>query len=396
MKRDESVTGRSVQFRLEDLAIADPDTGQLGKSVAGRALRVPGRVWIQGAKLHWLWGGEPVPAEDAPAARGAQFGVQASWMQIFRNQLVYPSKEMLNKFLSLSDGTDADILAFAKRWGPLGICEHGVPHTHWPLTPWNEHVRIVRGGSHREPGASAPPKEKLEVLRPWCHAQGAEETWRFGGWEPLAAWRSYASEARTIATIADQLHRKSGHVVSLDRQTIVALTGQDWLSGNTLSDHMEVGWEVLQPAVDRWLGLGDVRIYLHPLPENGGLAIRFGTAGSPIGEHISLREVLGPVCGLFGALAVQLLLCVHVGGLAICSECQNTYDPGRRPRRDAPPYCPECAPRAGARARAKKSRAKRTMNANRSTASLKTREGQERGAWKPSVPKTRSKPRQPK
>jgi hypothetical protein len=318
------------------------------------------------------------------------------WMQMYRNQLVHPSKEMLSEFSLLRDGTDADILAFAKRWGPLGICEHGVPHTHWPLTPWNEHSRIVKEEEIHGRPAKNTPKVKVEVLRPWCQPQGSEETFRAGGREPLVKWRSYAKEAQTIVTVADQLYRTPGHLVSLDRETIVTLTERDWLSPNTLSDRMEVGWEVLQPALDRWLGLGDVRIYLHPLREDRGLAIRFGTAGSPIGENVSLSEALGPVCGLFGALAVQLLLCVHTGGLAICSECQDLYEPGRHSRRDAPPYCPDCAPKAGPRARARKSRAKKAMRTSKSMASLKPGAGRKNRALKPAMPRTRGKTSQAK
>ena len=55
------------------------------------------------------------------------------------------ARGMLENFLRLHEQSDESIRVFASRWGPLGICMHGLPHTHWPLTRWDAHAaRIVR------------------------------------------------------------------------------------------------------------------------------------------------------------------------------------------------------------------------------------------------------------
>ena len=37
---------------------------------------------------------------------------------------------LLNDFLRLESATDRQILAFAKRWGPLQLCKHRRPYRH--------------------------------------------------------------------------------------------------------------------------------------------------------------------------------------------------------------------------------------------------------------------------
>jgi hypothetical protein len=47
-------------------------------------------------------------------------------------------------------------------------------------------------------------------------------------------------------------------------------------------------------------------------------------------------------CGLFGALAAQLLAAVSGTGWAVCSACGEMYDPGpRRPNPNRRNYCPD-------------------------------------------------------
>ena len=45
---------------------------------------------------------------------------------------------LLGEFLKLglSDSTGEDVLVFAQRWGVIGICEHGFPHSHAGCDPF--------------------------------------------------------------------------------------------------------------------------------------------------------------------------------------------------------------------------------------------------------------------
>ncbi len=48
-----------------------------------------------------------------------------------------PTPALLDGFLKLHEGTDAAIRNFAERWGPLGLCPHGLPPRHAGPSPMN-------------------------------------------------------------------------------------------------------------------------------------------------------------------------------------------------------------------------------------------------------------------
>lgn len=52
-------------------------------------------------------------------------------------------KQLLNDFLNLAEATDQEIEKFARRWGVIGQCAHGLPYHHLPLPP-PRYPRYVR------------------------------------------------------------------------------------------------------------------------------------------------------------------------------------------------------------------------------------------------------------
>jgi hypothetical protein len=90
---------------------------------------------------------------------------------------------LVDRFAELADPADPKdpdrrILAFANRWGLLGLCPHGLGHHEW----------------NEIPQASEP------VRRRGCRM----------GREPLAMWRALAGAVRSALALADALHRGSG------------------------------------------------------------------------------------------------------------------------------------------------------------------------------------------
>lgn len=87
---------------------------------------------------------------------------------------------LLEKFLMLHDRPTSDILAFAKRWGVLEICKHGLPCTHSNCHPLED---------------------------------------RLSYWEPIQAWRSFSVQARAVLEIAASLRKgQPASMASWDRK----------------------------------------------------------------------------------------------------------------------------------------------------------------------------------
>jgi hypothetical protein len=88
---------------------------------------------------------------------------------------------LLNDFLMLEKGSNRQIVSFAKKWGPLHLCEH-----HQPFT-------------HNAPGR--PGYDHRTACRPMGFGQ---EEW---AWERLEDWRRYSKEAATILKLIELAHR---------------------------------------------------------------------------------------------------------------------------------------------------------------------------------------------
>jgi hypothetical protein len=201
---------------------------------------------------------------------------------------VKPGPTMLERFIGLRDASADRIVAYAREWGVLGICEHGVPSSH------NQTQDLDIGG----------------VLL-GCEGLGelAGEHWVFR--EPIAAWHHFAGEAAEAALLA------------------AALRGYGRTREPSL--HRRLGMTLdLQSRLNRWLELGAVKptIVLHP----------DWMAGDP---EAALLPTIG-ASGLFGALALQLALAGSgIVGLAPCAGCGEWFTPNFAPREGQRAWCPQ-------------------------------------------------------
>jgi hypothetical protein len=270
-----------------ELAGLTVDGGGLTRPMTTAGWRVPAVVELEGTQLLWRY-------HD-----GDHLG-----------PTIRPRPKLLETFVALADADPEAIRDYARKWGILMICEHGIPAGHSaPRLPMSDvlngptEVRGVRG----------------------CLPQG----WPDACWEPVGAWYVLARQARAMLNVAAALHRgvpaRRG-----DWHTIVYRTwygddqGDPWLDSLNQPTHATHAQAFLEDSINRWLAWGAVQ------PILSWSARKYPT-------------IVFDGYGLFGALAVQLLAVVCTTGWAICSACGGIYDPGpRRPNPNRRNYCPDC------------------------------------------------------
>ena len=260
--------------------LADPD-GRLSRPLRTRGWDVPKPIELQDKALRW--GSGPNPKYE---------------------RVRLPLAKVLTDFTGLAQADDLRVLKFARRWGPLKLCEHGVPHCHPPFY-W--------------PTASiAPPPGDFHQ----CYVQG---TWEGCPWEPVEAWRTWARRAQATLQAAAHLHQRTLPDTATWRivcDTEGMPTGPGWWAPPR---RLRDGWALLDEMLGFWLKGADVRPMLER--PKGKPTITWGSSHAP----------------LFGTIAVQLLLLVtQTAGLAQCSGCGNSYIPRRKPRDQQRSYCADC------------------------------------------------------
>ena len=281
-----------------------------GRTITARPLRVPPMVAIDGDRLVW----EGVVRE----AGGRRLGAR---------QVAIPP-DLLARFVALADAPDAHIERFARRYGVLMICEHGLPCSHQRATPVRRVVDRATVDQLIEAGVMSIVAPLLEPVSD-CYPLGWREATT---WEPIATWRRFSRHAGALLQLAAHVHqggpttrraaeaRRAAHAplwkVVYDRDPARVDAWKVDTSG-------ECGRWSLMEVVQEWLVLGDVR----PRPEWGAADATISLSGT----------------GLFGALAVQLAFAVcQADGFASCSACGTPFVPQRRPAPGRRTYCEDC------------------------------------------------------
>jgi hypothetical protein len=229
-------------------------------------------------------------------------------------------ERFLLRFANLADAKDEEILQFARKWGVLELCAHGLPATHQPL---------------RLPMTRWKPPAPCEGQR---RVHGGVELCA----EPLDSWRYFAGQASALLLLLSDLRRGDGQAPDLGPVLFDLVPPRLRPQGSPSSAR---GREVtgslprygrigpitvrLPPAgfaalcVRRWLQLGDVQVVYSWRQEGPSLEY---------GSHT-----------LFGALALQLAATTTTGDIYMCSGHGGLYKrTGRRPPRGGRNYCPDC------------------------------------------------------
>ena len=273
---------------------------------------------------------------------------------------IEPEPGLLTDFLALRDGKPEDVLAYARRWGVLYLCEHDFPQGHppgyWPTRPneshacpFDKHLRLTpralkwdryrermdkyseqfdahieRGGPPEEFDEQRPklPKTDREnVPRTDFHRCESRGYHTGTPWEPVEAWREWARRAYALLAVAAALRENKPGTTA---DWLAATGSEDWRCPKTAED----SWRDLAYMTTHWLGAANVRPRIE-LAAVGGVRLRLGSTrnNSP----------------LFGALAIQLALAVcGAEGFALCDGCKTIYAPTRKPRANQRSYCKDC------------------------------------------------------
>lgn len=220
---------------------------------------------------------------------------------------------MLDAFIRIRDGSD--VLLFARRYGVLDICEHGLPGSHNPNP-----IPLV-----------LPAQEG-------CKAWG-EEGYLY--WEPVAIWLGFVAQMRAILSIAVDV--RAGRLGRAEDWNI-AYEQLRWneeaveLGKPLLGKTLEFDRLALAERVSAWMNYGNV----HPELQWHEATPIFSLAGRT-----------------FGTLGIQLLFATtRAQGIAICSGCGMPYPRKRKPREGGRNFCENCGERVAARLRKREYRAR--------------------------------------
>lgn len=250
---------------------------------------VPDEIELEGDNL--IWRAEPTHLIEPPPDQGTV-------------------RLMLESFAELGEEAtpDVKILEYARRWGVLALCEHGLPACH-----------ILRG--------YLDPRNPNVFLHQHCRPLSRNDSLRY---EPLERWRHYARQANAIIKLANSLHQ--GLIGDVTYWQILA--AQSLAQREMPPDSLQAAKFRLSVVVNRWLEMTDIRprfIWVGDDP--------MFTLSPPVfsltAESITLMSVL----------AVQLMLRINRSvTLARCSnpDCGETFElkPGQSIKSSH--YCRKC------------------------------------------------------
>lgn len=197
-------------------------------------------------------------------------------------------KELLLDFARLVLVGSESILEFARSWGVLGLCEHGLPATHNPA-------------QHSLSG---------QVISVGCEPTGKES---------VQEWQEYARKIRAVLNVAAQIRK--GEVGRREDWLVLGMDDEQQPKEIRASEIL------IEKIANTLLDLVNVRPRLQMNP--AGITISHPANSS-----------------LFGVIAIQVAQ--HVAGTngpLLCSACGELYELlviDRRPRAGERNYCFEC------------------------------------------------------
>jgi hypothetical protein len=229
-----------------------------------------------------------------------------SGLRYLRRATARPDGHILTRFIELCAAPNEKILAYARRYGRLGLCEHGeLRHL---AEDFPECIQTGRGGQFVE---------------------------------SVERWRGHAAHARALLNAIAQ-YSKSGTVSD---QTLTALNPNLGRSRAWLRQVRNAPWSSIGAWTQMWVRAFRVRPEL--LFDRREKRFRIRLRGRP---------------GLGSLLALQLMtLAGRSKGIAICSSCAVPFPPKRKPTAARASYCAKCGIRAAWRDAQRRRRAQPTI-----------------------------------
>ena len=212
------------------------------------------------------------------------------WNADARHRKVRPGSGLLHEFIKLHTRPKLDYLKFARKWGVLDTCWHGLPRKHY-----------------------------LIDAVPHCDSKQFSGSWNY---DLICDWWLFSRGAQAILELVSNLNYGK---VDLDWWKALYPPVE-------LPKSLTRAGLMLQMQLSRWLAIGGVSLRPQWKPETGQWVLSFTTTFTP---------------SLFGAIAARIMLAiVEQPGLTICSSCKKFYSPSRRPNPNRRNYCQKCAPQA--------------------------------------------------
>ena len=263
-------------------------------------VHIPPSIWLetydQSAVLKW----EKYRSEEALWKRGSE------------------CVGALEQFIGLADSSAREVLVFAREWGVLGLCEHGMPFTHQIGSSFSS---LVDGSGSSQ-----------ELIESRCYATG---------FEPMEAWKNHSKKLSSVLSIASNLHQdKPGKP-------------EDWLVIEPWHDpHMEYWKDEALPSTESDDGYHSVVVAQKKhLTHNVQLLLTQSGARPRFEWSADNAPYVGIVpVGLAAVLALQAAFAVcKTTSIVNCTACGKLYVPKRKPQSGRGKYCSACGPTAPAR-----------------------------------------------
>lgn len=286
--------------------LADPD-GRMDQSFPADALLIPWLLELKGHGLLYAYDSPQALARPQPQLTPSELRDARRMHELGLCLLKAPSRRVLDEFVGLTTAPAEAILAFARRWGVLDLCKHGLPFTH--------SVEKTKWGIPQS-WTCAPFRNPDYRLSYWCHY----------GYESLWDWWMWARRADAILKIAANL--QAGRRGRRQDWDIVADWKGEGLPRPVRRDDIDAEWYLLCRYVNEWCEVSQVSLHISYQP-HGIPAIRFGSCWAP-GR-------------LFGTIGLQLMTRVSgAGSMAVCSSCSCLFTPSRIPKPLEASYCSGC------------------------------------------------------
>ncbi|HTT75760.1 MAG TPA: hypothetical protein VMF50_07225 [Candidatus Binataceae bacterium] len=190
------------------------------------------------------------------------------------------ASRLLDRFIGLSDqfSSDRDILAFARQYGPLYLCEHhGLAIYHKPLLMNRSPLGPSPIFGIDEPFKYRWCKAKLECRNPEMFS------------EPLETWRVLAARAANLLLVANTIRLQGDAPPELWEKVdgFGERCGSAWA-------FLDNPWNRLAAGLDYWMVAAEV-------------GIRIGAEGQSVVASLASNPFASSV---FALIAVQLLLAI--------------------------------------------------------------------------------------
>lgn len=303
--------------------------------------------------------------DERPISTGAivlpdtvrQVGGYLVWREGRRQ--VRPGVGLIVEFRRLHTASADEILDFARRWGVLGICDHGLPTSHHPdCLP-----------TTRREGGNWYFQEPLSVWRRYSACADAvlnvagevalERNGRADDWRVLFRWREEDERQPGDWPIGwgyvpvVRLRERGFRDSEIDDDLIdkhARLLGLPWGS-------LSRAREMLAVHINGWIRMSGTVPWLDWDPKLQVWRIDLIPSGYAFSSGLTL--------GLLGALSIRLMLvAADSEGFALCTSCHQSYVPNRRPDPTRRNYCQTCGNKAAWRDAARDSRARQRLGSS--------------------------------